>query len=108
MGQSTSAGISVCGRGRAERALQHRSSTTLAERARCRLRLPVRNALGWLLDRGWFGPFDSRWLDALMAYLILLWIPALLYSACLWLLLRILRFWAKRIRGKYRAVPSDN
>jgi len=63
---------------------------------------------GWLLDRGWFGPFDSRWLDALMAYLILLWIPALLYSACLWLLLRILRFWAKRIRGKYRAVPSDN
>ncbi len=44
----------------------------------------------WLLDRGWFGALDSKWLVALMGYLIILWIPALLYSGCLWLLLRVL------------------
>jgi hypothetical protein len=40
---------------------------------------------GWLLDHGWFATFASRWLE-----LILLWIPALLYSACLWLMMRAL------------------
>jgi hypothetical protein len=46
---------------------------------------------GWLLDRGWLA-VNSRWLDAvLLFYVIVLWAPALLYSACLWLLLRALR-----------------
>src|SRR4029077_11604778 len=53
----------------------------------------------WLLDRGWFGPFENRWLDTLMGYLILIWIPALLYSGCLWLLLRVNRVRTGRIRG---------
>lgn len=54
---------------------------------------------GWLLDRGWVGPIHSRWLDALMAYLILLWFPAMLYSACLWLLMRVGRVGMRRIRA---------
>jgi hypothetical protein len=54
---------------------------------------------GWLLDSGWFGSFDTRWLDTLMTFLILLWIPALLYSWCLWLLLRVSRVAMGRIRG---------
>ena|ERR1700686_449145 len=54
---------------------------------------------GWLLDRGWSGSFDTRWLDHLMTFLILLWIPAMLYSGCLWLLLRIGRVAMGRIRG---------
>ena len=46
---------------------------------------------GWLLDNGWIGAVDSKWLDAVIAYLVILWIPALLYSGCLWLV-----FWASR------------
>ena len=53
---------------------------------------------GWLLDRGWLGPFGSKWLDDLMAYLTLLWIPALLYSGCLGLLMRGSRVAIGRIR----------
>lgn len=53
----------------------------------------------WLLDRGWFGSLDSRWLQTLMGYLVILWIPALLYSGCLWLLLRVLGTRAGRERG---------
>jgi hypothetical protein len=47
----------------------------------------------WLLDHGWFGPFDSRWL-----IVILLWVPAVLYSACLWLLVRVSRVAIGRVR----------
>ena len=36
----------------------------------------------WLLDHSWFGNVN---------YAIVLWIPALLYFVCLWLLLRVLR-----------------
>src|SRR5580700_11847665 len=50
----------------------------------------------WLLDRGWLGNVHSRWVEALIAYTLLLWIPALLYSACLWLLLRGFEFLAHR------------
>jgi hypothetical protein len=50
----------------------------------------------WLLDRGWFEDVHSRWGEALMAYAVLLWVPALLYSGCLWLLLRGLDFVAHR------------
>jgi hypothetical protein len=39
----------------------------------------------WLLDQGWFGTISNKWLDIAVAYLILLWAPALLYSGCLWL-----------------------
>lgn len=49
---------------------------------------------GWLLDRGWLGSFASRWL-----VLLLLWIPALLYSGCLWLLMRVSRVAIGRMRG---------
>ncbi len=41
----------------------------------------------WLLDRGWVGNFHNRWLVALTVYASILWIPAALYSGCLWLLL---------------------
>lgn len=42
----------------------------------------------WLLDRGWFENVHSRWAEVLMGYAVILWIPALLYSGCIWLLLR--------------------
>ena len=46
---------------------------------------------GWLLDHDWGGVHvQSRWVQSLISYVVLLWIPALLYFACLWLLLR---FW---------------
>jgi hypothetical protein len=54
---------------------------------------------GWLLDRGWFGQFHTGWLGNLMTLLILLWIPALLYSGCLWLLMRVSRVAIGRMRG---------
>jgi hypothetical protein len=41
----------------------------------------------WLLDRGWFGNFHNRWFEVLVGYAFILWIPAALYSGCLWLLL---------------------
>jgi hypothetical protein len=46
----------------------------------------------WLLDRGWFPRVNSRWLETLIVYLVILWIPALLYSVCFWLLLRAEQF----------------
>jgi hypothetical protein len=52
----------------------------------------------WLLDHDWFGNVHSRWVESLIIYAVLLWIPALLYSACLWLLLRVLGFRAARVR----------
>jgi hypothetical protein len=52
----------------------------------------------WLLDHDWLGNVRSRWVESLVGYAILLWIPALLYSACLWLLLRVLGFCGGRIR----------
>ena len=50
----------------------------------------------WLLDRGWFDTVNSKWLENLIAYLLILWTPALLYSACFWLLFRAAQFWARR------------
>ena len=41
----------------------------------------------WLLDHNWFGNVHNRWLTALIVYATILWIPAALYSCCLWLLL---------------------
>ena len=29
----------------------------------------------WLLDRGWFGNVHSRWLDTVISYAVVLWIP---------------------------------
>src|SRR5712675_604084 len=45
----------------------------------------------WLLDRGWFGSVEGRQAQVLITYAVVLWIPALLYSSCLWILLRVLR-----------------
>ena len=53
----------------------------------------------WLLDRGWLGPLNTRWLEAVMGYLLLLWVPALLYSGCLWLLFRASGLRARRVGG---------
>ena len=53
----------------------------------------------WLVDHDWFGSVHSRWVASLITYAVLLWIPALLYSACLWLLLRVLGFRAGRVRA---------
>src|SRR5215813_6581452 len=51
----------------------------------------------WLLpDHDPFGQVQSRWLENLIVYAFLLWIPAVLYSGCLWLLLRSVRLWAGR------------
>jgi hypothetical protein len=44
----------------------------------------------WLLDHGWFGNVHSRWFQSLIVYAVILWIPAALYSVCLWILLRLL------------------
>jgi len=52
----------------------------------------------WLLDRGWFGSIQSRWAESLISYAVILWIPAVLYSACLWLLLRGLGYKTARDR----------
>ena len=53
----------------------------------------------WLLDHDWFGNVHSRWVQSLITYAVVLWIPALLYFACLWLLLRFLGPRAGRVRG---------
>lgn len=50
----------------------------------------------WLLDRGWVGNFQSRWLEALAVYAFILWIPAALYSGCLWLLIAGIKLGATR------------
>ena len=39
----------------------------------------------WLLDNGWFPHVHSRWMMALVGYSFILWIPAALYSCCIWL-----------------------
>ena len=52
----------------------------------------------WLLDHDWFGNVHSRWVQSLITYAVVLWIPALLYFACLWLLLRFLGPRAGRVR----------
>lgn len=44
----------------------------------------------WLLDHNWAGNPHSRWLQSLIAYAVILWIPAMLYFGCLWLLLQLL------------------
>jgi len=55
----------------------------------------------WLLDHhDWFGNLHSRWVESLMMHIVLLWVPALLYSACLWLLLRVLGLLAGRVRAQ--------
>ena len=41
----------------------------------------------WLLDHAWFGAVHNRWLDGLLVYTEILWIPAALYSFCIWLML---------------------
>jgi hypothetical protein len=42
----------------------------------------------WLLDRVWIPDYHHHRMRLLFGYAIILWIPALLYSGCLWLLLR--------------------
>jgi hypothetical protein len=44
----------------------------------------------WLLDHADFGRVRSRWLDSAITYAFVLWIPAILYSTCLWIFLRLL------------------
>jgi hypothetical protein len=41
----------------------------------------------WLLDWGWLPHSHSGWLRILFGYALILWIPAALYFACVWLLL---------------------
>lgn len=40
----------------------------------------------WLLDRGWIPSIHNRAAEELVAYALVLWIPAALYSGCIWLL----------------------
>lgn len=44
-----------------------------------------------LIDHDWFGRINNKWVEAMTAYFLILWIPAILYSACLWLGFRVLR-----------------
>jgi hypothetical protein len=53
----------------------------------------------WLLDHDWFGNAHSRWVESLITYAVLLWIPAVLYSTCLWLVIRLLGLRVRRING---------
>lgn len=55
----------------------------------------------WLLDHDWFGNVHvhSRWVESLIDDAVILWIPALLYSASLWLLLRLVALRAGHVRG---------
>lgn len=53
----------------------------------------------WLLDRvgsRWFAHVHNLWLQSFITYAVVLWIPALLYSSCLWLLMRLLESWERR------------
>ena len=58
----------------------------------------------WLLDHGWFGGARSRWLIALEVYLVVLWIPAALYSCCIWLVFAGLKMISRRHSNQ--AVPD--
>jgi len=51
----------------------------------------------WLLDHDWFGHVHSRRLEAVIVYATILWIPALLYSGCFWLVVHFLG----RLRGRH-------
>lgn len=44
----------------------------------------------WLLDHDWFGHNHSRSVQVILAYALILWIPAMLYSGCIVLLFRFL------------------
>jgi hypothetical protein len=58
----------------------------------------------WLIDFIWFGFLDhiwrgnvhSNWITALMGYVAILWIPAALYSTCLWLLISGVKIISRR------------
>jgi len=54
----------------------------------------------WLIDLvGGLPDWHNRWLSLLIGYLFILWIPAALYSGCLWLfLLGLARIRASRTR----------
>jgi len=56
----------------------------------------------WLLDHpSWFGIVHNRSLMALIGYVLLLWIPAALYSGRLWLL-----FFGFGLRGPAGSTPD--
>ena len=39
----------------------------------------------WLIDALWFYPrFHSKWINAVVGYVFIFWIPAALYSVSLW------------------------
>jgi hypothetical protein len=50
----------------------------------------------WLVDHDWYGNVHSRWVESLILYAVILWIPARLYFTSLWLLFTGLQFLTKR------------
>ena len=52
---------------------------------------------GWLIDSA-FVSIHNRWLAALYGYAVMLWVPAVLYSACLWLLFSGIQVLAIRLK----------
>jgi len=50
----------------------------------------------WILDHGWFPNPHNRSLQALIGYVVILWIPAALYACCIWLLFLGLRIISTR------------
>jgi hypothetical protein len=50
----------------------------------------------WLIERLWVPHFHKGWIETILGYVGILWVPATLYSVCLWLLLRVFRIPANR------------
>ena len=51
----------------------------------------------WLLDRNWFPNVQSHWLNSLIGFAVMLWIPALLYTTSLWIVFRALQALRHRV-----------
>ena len=50
----------------------------------------------WLIERLWMPNCHNGWIEAILGYVVILWIPATLYSVCLWLVMRAFRIPARR------------
>ena len=60
--------------------------------------------IDYIFDHIWRGTVHSHWLTAATGYVAVLWIPAALYSTCLWLLFRGLKIISRRHSGQ--SVPD--
>ena len=61
---------------------------------------------GWLLDNGWFPIPRNHFLGKVVTCALVLWIPALLYSGCLWCVLRSFRFATVKVSERKPSMNS--